>query len=1140
MCVVLVALTKGFYQVCLFSVLFCIGIFSAAISSLHAQPDRLRFERIQTKSGLAHSNVYCTLQDKRGFLWIGTYDGLCRYDGTSIRIFRKKVNDSSSLPFNFVLSLYEDKRGIVWVGTVGGGLCAFNRNTERFRRYKYELPGNYTTGDMDITAITEDRLGRLWVGTRGGGVRIFERKEGRFTDIFLAGSVPDTAQTGGCRIHSESGLQGNSILTLHCGKASGTLWVGVRAGGLQRFDEASGRFVGVKFILDDPYEPKRGLKAMNYATHNYNVYALYEDQFGTAWIGSDNGWLCGLKKDASGFWAYKYDRERSDNISPTAVQAIFEDSKGTLWVGTSEGGLKIFDRKARTISVGNSPPSVVGDFTHSFTSTALLPQTLSDNNVSCIMEDRTNVLWVGTFRNGICKTDLKQRRFALYEHVPFDTNSLRQSNIRSVLEDRSGGVWIGTADSGLHKYDLARHQMNHYRIPQQHFFQKYARSISAGGRNAPLAKPYLQGNDIRTLTQDRLGNIWVGSRSDGLTRYDTLTKRFTTYLRDTLHEYGLSSSGIRSALCDRDGTLWFGTKAGGISSLKPNASSAYPRFDVFKYPMTSHYNLELNDVFALFQDRAGTIWVGTNKGLYVFNPQSRLYEMFAAPEISVVAIHEDSRGILWIGTIGAGLRSVNRNTGRHQGKNRAYWRNDGLVSETIYGITEDRHGRLWMSSNGGLMYITVEKDSLSTRDTMDIPARLRVQTFTEEDGIQSNQFTQGAYHQGVSGWMYFGGIAGLTAFHPDSVVPNPYPPSVVLTGFKRFNRVDTLQQIITEATSLRLHYTDEMISFEFAALEFSNPIRNRYKYKMEGFDKDWIDAGSLHQATYTNLSGGDYTFRVIACNNDGVWNERGVSLPIYIEPPFWRTFWFTGLYVVFFASSIASSAFWLSRRKLRARILDLERQRSIDQAKERERKRLSADLHDEIGSGLTQISMLSDVMKRQLPKDAPVRGHIETIAATAQDVVRSVGNIVWALNPENDTLGNFLAYTREYAGGYFAGTGITVRSAFPNLLADEIAECHVTATFRRNMFLVVKEALANIVKHAAESRVVKFEVEFDATLKTLHLRIADDGGGMATTEGREFGNGLKTMRRRVEDMGGEFWITSAEGQGTEVRCRVRL
>ena len=244
------------------------------------------------------------------------------------------------------------------------------------------------------------------------------------------------------------------------------------------------------------------------------------------------------------------------------------------------------------------------------------------------------------------------------------------------------------------------------------------------------------------------------------------------------------------------------------------------------------------------------------------------------------------------------------------------------------------------------------------------------------------------------------------------------------------------------------------------------------------------------------------------------------------------------LSIVGFVCLVGSSGYWVSRRQLRKRILELERERSIERERERERKRISADLHDEIGSGLTQISMLSDVMKRQMPPEEPARKHVETIARTAQDVVRSVGNIVWALNPENDTLGNFLAYTREYTSGYFSGSGLKVRVSFPNLLSESIAECHVTATFRRNMFFVVKEALANILKHASGASVVELQAEYDDALQTLTLHIADNGRGMASTAGREFGNGLKTMRQRVEDLGGEFVITSSPGAGTVLRCVV--
>jgi signal transduction histidine kinase/ligand-binding sensor domain-containing protein len=914
---------------------------------LSAQPDKLRFERLSQNDGLPNSSVYTLLQDKQGFVWIGTFNGLARYDGQRNTIFRTIEGDSTSLPFNFVQALYEDADGILWIGTTNGGLCSFDRITERFHRYPDLEQKSLTRSNDDVVAITEDNAKRLWIGTRSGGVKIFDRATHLYTDIFLAnkGENLGTAsrKKSPYRIHTDCGLLSDNILTLYKGKFSARLWVATR-NGLHYFDEPSHRFVALPLLFDYLIEPNRAnaKELSSYGTTLYNAYTLCEDRFGTLWMGSDAGMLYALPKGAARFSAYRYDPERIGNTSQAAVKAIYEDSRGTLWIGTSDGGLKIFDRFAdrspsalqrlatysgTSVSLPGTPAKAasIGMFTASYTSVPFIPKTLGGNGVYCLMEDRSGVLWVGSARNGISKADLKQSRFVLYEHEPLNTNCLTQNNVRSVLEDRTGRVWIGTSDSGVHCFDLKRRFMSRYACPQS-YLQSTLLDKKSSVLPLPskplLTQPFLQGNTIRTITEDSLGNMWFGTQIDGIAKlatYHSSTDRksnksnvLTTYLADSIMPYRLSSPGIRAALCDRSGRLWIGTKLGGIARCVPEASPTYPRFDVFQYPRNGN-SIELNDVFAVHEDRAGQMWVGTNKGLFLFNPATALHEFYCAPTTSVVCIHEDTQGVLWMGTIGRGLCAVKRSAFSQQQQKpaaskplvRSFGIEEGLPSTTVYGITEDMHGRLWLSTNNGLVAARVHRERLwdtvvAGKSPSLLPPRRVLETYVyrEEDGIQGDEFSQGAYCRGKSGWMYFGGIGGVTAFHPDSVHPNPVQPPVVLTGFKKLNHYETLDTSIGQKKLLYLRHSDQMITFEFAALDFSNPRKNRYKYKLEGFDDNWIDAGTRHEATYTNLDGGSYTFHVIACNNDGVWNDQGAVLAVYVEPPVWKTLWFTLLSVL--------------------------------------------------------------------------------------------------------------------------------------------------------------------------------------------------------------------------------------------------
>jgi len=395
--------------------------------------------------------------------------------------------------------------------------------------------------------------------------------------------------------------------------------------------------------------------------------------------------------------------------------------------------------------------------------------------------------------------------------------------------------------------------------------------------------------------------------------------------------------------------------------------------------------------------------------------------------------------------------------------------------------------------------------------------------------LQSSEFNTGAFFKNRDGEMYFGGINGLNIFHPDSIRDNPHVPSVVLTSFKLLDIPDTLKGEISEIPEIKLSYLDGVFSLRFAALEFTNPRKNHYAYMLEGFEKNWIYYGSRREVRYTHLDPGRYVFHVKACNNDGVWNEAGTTITIIVVPPFWRTWWFLTLAGIFVLGSVGGTIRYFEMRKVRHQLDRLERERAMD----RERARISQDMHDEIGANLTKIAIMSEIAQRDMTNRVALEEHLQKISGTARDVVDSISEIVWAINPKNDRLDNLIAFIREYTSAFLEGTDITCHFSIP----ETIPEYPFSGEHRRNILLVVKEALNNIAKH---SKATEVSLNFSIQESKLFIIIQDNGDGFCPEKVSILGNGLFNMKKRMETIQGTWDIHSEQHHGTIVRVSLPL
>ena len=815
--------------------------------SLNTAPARTQepvFERLTIDQGLAQNTVYSLLQDRLGFLWIGTDDGLNRYDGYSFEVLRHETANPNSLSNNEIRALHEDKEGMLWIGT-GDGLNRYDRRRRTFTHYRHDLRNPTSLGADFVTALLEDRRGTLWVGTKGGGLSHAKPgQHGVFSHLrhdsanprslsndIVRGLYEDRqgnlwvgTQRGLNRIDAtgaltrylpdpKAGPTGYASIGPIVEDAQGRLWLGTWSG-LLRFDPATGSFL---FLGDSTN-----------ASDPADIRDIHQEEDGTLWLSTGTLGLLRFDPVAGRFVStIQHDPVRSTSLSGNDATALLADRSGAFWVGTSGKGLNKLDPS----------PKPFAHFRAETTGTL----GLSDNMVTAIYEDRKGILWVGTQYGGLNRLDRQSGNPPLVGVKVFradlrDPKRLAKDDVRAILEDSAGVLWVGTESGGLH------------RLNPDGSFTRF--------RHDPNDPDSLRDDDVWVLFEDSAKRLWVGSWGGGLSLFDSKAGAFRTFLHDEKDPRSLASNVVRAIYEDRSGALWIGTGGGGVDRFRPRDG-----FDVLGAGQFEHYAHDPQDPTSLSSDQ-------------------------------VLSILEDRAGTLWFGTYGGGLNRLTQAKGGGNSRtSRYYTRKDGLPNDVVYGIVQDDQGFLWMSTNGGLSRFDPRNETFRNYDVA--------------DGLQSREFNSGASFKSPRGELFFGGINGLNAFFPSRIVNNPYPPPVYLTSFRKFNREVTLETEPAFLRSVTLLPGDSVFSFEFAALSYRVQHKNQYAYRLVGFHDEWTQLGTKRDVTFTNLSPGNYTLEVRAANDDGVWNENGFSLQVVVQPPFWRTWWFvsgTGLGVVLLLS----------------------------------------------------------------------------------------------------------------------------------------------------------------------------------------------------------------------------------------------
>ncbi|MCX6561078.1 MAG: response regulator [Candidatus Aminicenantes bacterium] len=819
---------------CLRSVLFLLAPVLAAFSpparAAAAEPLANRFVHLTIEKGLSQGSALAVLQDRRGFLWIGTEDGLNRYDGSAIKVYRSN-GDPSTLSDKWINALYEDAGGVLWIGTLNG-LNRYDRERDAFTRFQNNRFDPQSLSHNAVTAIREDQAGRLWIGTDGGGLSVFDRATGKFRSYLNDPKNP-------------SSLSHNTVADIRQTR-DGALWLATH-GGLDRFDPKTGIF---EHFRHDARNPR--------SLSDDRVRTIFEDREGWLWIGTEGG-LNRLDRGTGRFTRFRTVFGKARSLSNDLICAIHQDREGRLLIGTNDG-LNIFEPRTSDFTVLRNNPAD--------------PNSLGYDYIVSFFEDRTGILWIGTRGRGLDAAIPDRSRFRIIESRPGIPGSLGSNYIRAVAEDGRGRLWIGTEDKGLDRLDRKTGQVEHFRYD-------------------PRKPAGLTSDNIYALRGDAAGNLWVGTLGGGILRYDVKTGRFTAFRHAPTAPGSLAIDSVRALWVDADGTLWAGTEGGGLNRLKPGRKE----FDHIRHDPSNGNSLSHDIIRALRRDAAGSLWIGTfGGGLNRMDGDGRFTRFLhnsanpaSLADDFIVSLNEDSKGGIWVGSRD-GLSRLDPKTGKFAN----YTEAQGLPNNSAYGVLVDAKDRVWVSSNRGLACLD--------------PATGAIKAYDVSDGLQGNEFNGGSCFESASGEMFFGGTNGLNAFFPDRITDNSFPPAVVLTGFQIFNKPVpvggkvygrvVLERSITETASIRLGYRARLISFEFAALHFAAPEKNRFAYRMEPLEQDWNEVGGRNYASYANLKPGRYVFRVKASNNDGLWNEDGVALAVRVVPPIWATWWFRGLAVL--------------------------------------------------------------------------------------------------------------------------------------------------------------------------------------------------------------------------------------------------
>jgi len=797
----------------------------------------IKFEHISLSEQLTTNGAQFTFQDSKGFIWIATNSGLTRFDGYDFKIFDEKQS-VNSISSNLVTTVAEDHNGNLWVGTRGGGLNKFDPKTEQFKQFKHSVTDNNTLNNDIVMTIKVDDLNNIWVGTFGGGVSYYNQSTKHFSHFVTT--------------DNKNSLSNNNVVELIIDDKN-NLWIGTFGGGLDHFN------------LNTQFFTNYASRGQNSLSSN-KVMSLLQDSSKNIWVGTQGGGLNLFNSTTKTFTHYVHNEQDLTSISSNNVKSIIEADTGELWVGTWRG-LNQLNIKTQQFK--------------NYKNVSTQKDSLSDNEISHIMKDTQNNIWVATFNNGLNLFNPKTRLFNHNRIQIHDAvKSINAKNITGFLFDSKNNLWLAS-NSGV------------LRINQKSGF------ITEFNQN-DISNSGLSNNDVRSIIEDKNGDLWFGIWEGGLSKFNPLTNQFTHFSHKTSDKNSLSDNKVRTIFQDSLGKLWIGTFGGGLNHFDPLTN----QFVRYQFQKDNLKSISSNFVGDIQEDSNGNIWIATTEGLNLFNPITKAFihykndpkNMQSLSHNMVADLFLDQSGKLWVGTSN-GLNAFNKSDQTFT----RYMLNKAASSEMIYSIEQSDDGNLWVSTNQGITRFSHKTHTFKK--------------YNNADGLQSNDFNLQSSIKNKDGYIFFGGENGFNRFKPDKIIDEVTKKEAVITEMSVLNEpitivsnsdnsneknnVFTLENSIHNTKAITLDYTDNLMSFKFSTLHYFNNKKQMFAYQLVGWDKYWIYTDSKNRkATYSNLPHGKYTFKVKASDDNGNWHNKEVELAITILPPLWKTWWAYSIYTI--------------------------------------------------------------------------------------------------------------------------------------------------------------------------------------------------------------------------------------------------
>jgi signal transduction histidine kinase/ligand-binding sensor domain-containing protein/HPt (histidine-containing phosphotransfer) domain-containing protein len=1038
-------------------ILLCLNIFSFPLSS-----KELNVEHYYREQGLSQASVQALLKDNQGYLWVGTADGLNKFDGYNFEIFKNNSQLKNSLSNSNILSLFEDNQNKIWIGTQGG-LNLFNKKTNNFKVYKHNTSNKNSLSNDAVNSIVQDRNNSFWIGTDKG----LNQFDGTSFRRFL----PQT-----------------KILDLIIDN-NGNLWIATQSQGLIKFNLSTNKISSVSSINKN---------------QTIQSLALLDN---TIWLGTDSGLIV-------------FDFENNRIKADKALMSLFVNKSITtfsfrnddLWIGTKTQGIirhNLITKNTEFIQANDANPKSIGH-----------------NQITTIITDNSNNVWIGNYIYGLDKYDLTKEQFNHKKQEKKNLNSLSSNTIMGMINIPNNRLLLSTYDAGLNLFDHTTGQFTHF-------------------KNHPNDKDGISTNSIAKLIYDEKHGVWIGTVNAGLELLDIKSHTFTHFNHQPSNKNSISHPAVLDIYQQDTNTLWLGTWGGGLNRFNIQEQS----FKHFKHDSTNTNSLSDDNVWAIHQDKNGILWIGTQSGgLNKFDPQSNIFTHFKANEGNttslsnnfVASIHEDKNGLLWLGTF-SGLNKFDPKTERFT----VYKEKDGLPNDVIYTILEDNQGFLWLSTNNGLSKFD--------------PINETFKNYDKSDGIQSKEFASFSAYKSQSGELFFGGTNGYNHFYPENIKDDTTLPNVVLTDFRIHNehvvltkdKTDkdtfTIDSVINELDELVLTYNEKLVSFEFSALHFSEPLNNQYAYMLQGFDDEWIYTDAKNRrATYTNLPSGNYVLRVKASNGDGYWNEQGKSLKIRVLPPLWQTWWAYSLYLFAFVGLIGFILYRQNYQRLKEHAINVRLTRA-DKLKDEFLANTSHELRTPLNGIIGLAESLIDGVAGNLPENA--NKNLAMVVASGKRLSHLVNDILDFSKMKNQTLKLNTSGVELHS---LTDVVLTVSTPLigdkPITLKNNVVNTLPLVNADENR---IEQILYNLIGNA-----IKFteqgEVSVDAVQSgnTITISVTDSGIGIASNklslifnsfeqlQGHNkrqqsgTGLGLAVTKQLVELHGGTITVTSTENEGS--------